>query len=162
MSSRSAADSSPSFRSAEVACSVGLAALYLLFAASQVRFARATGEWATTLPLVVQEALLVVLLLARRRSAATSDRARDWIAGALAVAIPLGMRATYPLGPLAVVGRPAQIAALLLSLGAIGSLGRSLGIVAADRGVKTRGAYRLVRHPVYACHLLSYAGFVAC
>jgi len=38
---------------------------------------------------------------------------------------------------------------------AIFSLGRSFGIVPSDRGIKTGGLYRYVRHPIYSLYLLS-------
>jgi protein-S-isoprenylcysteine O-methyltransferase Ste14 len=43
---------------------------------------------------------------------------------------------------------------------ALGVLGRSFGVVAADRGLRTGGPYRLVRHPVYASYLITEAGYV--
>jgi hypothetical protein len=49
-----------------------LAAFYLLFLERHVAFARHTGAWATTMPLVVQESILILLILTRRRSRATS------------------------------------------------------------------------------------------
>ena len=49
----------------------------------------------------------------------------------------------------------------LIALASLGTLGRSFGIVAANRGVKTRGPYRLVRHPAYFGYLMSYLGYVA-
>ena len=39
-------------------------------------------------------------------------------------------------------------------------LGRSLGLVAADRGLVTRGPYAVVRHPVYAAYFLIQAGYL--
>jgi protein-S-isoprenylcysteine O-methyltransferase Ste14 len=39
-------------------------------------------------------------------------------------------------------------------------LGRSFGLVAANRGVQLGGAYRLVRHPMYGAHALGYLGYV--
>jgi protein-S-isoprenylcysteine O-methyltransferase Ste14 len=39
-------------------------------------------------------------------------------------------------------------------------LGRSFGIVPANRGVKTGGAYGMVRHPMYAGYFLTYIGYV--
>ena len=44
--------------------------------------------------------------------------------------------------------------ALVISLGAFLSLGRSWGIIPANRGVKTGGLYRVVRHPIYASYIL--------
>ena len=54
-----------------------------------------------------------------------------------------------------------QLAGLLIALASLGTLGRSFGIVAANRGVKTRGPYRLVRHPAYFGYLVAYVGYVA-
>lgn len=45
----------------------------------------------------------------------------------------------------------------LLMIVAIFSLGRSFGIVPADRGIKTGGLYRFVRHPIYSLYLISDA-----
>jgi protein-S-isoprenylcysteine O-methyltransferase Ste14 len=39
-------------------------------------------------------------------------------------------------------------------------LGRSFGIVAAHRGLRTDGPYRLVRHPLYAAYLITYVGYL--
>ena len=39
-------------------------------------------------------------------------------------------------------------------------LGKSFGIVAADRGLVTFGPYRVVRHPAYAAYLVSELGFL--
>ncbi len=43
---------------------------------------------------------------------------------------------------------------------AVISLGRSFGIVAANRGVRTTGFYRFVRHPLYGSYLVGYLGFL--
>jgi protein-S-isoprenylcysteine O-methyltransferase Ste14 len=40
------------------------------------------------------------------------------------------------------------------------ALGRSFGIVAANRGVVVGGPYRLVRHPIYLGYLVTHAGFL--
>src|SRR5262245_55437173 len=73
-----------------------VAALYVVLAVSHHDVARRTGQWATTTPLVLQEAVLVGLFLVRRPTLAISRRALDWgvaIAGSL---LPLAMRPTDP------------------------------------------------------------------
>ncbi|MDQ2729315.1 MAG: hypothetical protein M3Y91_15975 [Actinomycetota bacterium] len=39
-------------------------------------------------------------------------------------------------------------------------LGRSFGFAAADRGLKRRGPYAIVRHPLYASYVLLQLGYV--
>jgi protein-S-isoprenylcysteine O-methyltransferase Ste14 len=63
-------------------------------------------------------------------------------------------------GPLAIL-EIVQLAGFAIVLVALGALGRSFGIVAANRGVKTAGLYSLVRHPAYTGYLVSYLGYVA-
>jgi protein-S-isoprenylcysteine O-methyltransferase Ste14 len=55
---------------------------------------------------------------------------------------------------------PIQLVGVLAALASLGVLGRSIGIVAANRGVRTAGPYRLVRHPVYLGYLLTNIGYV--
>jgi protein-S-isoprenylcysteine O-methyltransferase Ste14 len=40
------------------------------------------------------------------------------------------------------------------------TLRRSFGVIAANRGVKLSGPYRLVRHPMYSGYILSQLGLV--
>jgi protein-S-isoprenylcysteine O-methyltransferase Ste14/uncharacterized membrane protein (UPF0127 family) len=136
-----------------------LALLYAFFAAAHVSKALATGEWATTMPLVAQEALLVVLFLTRRRSLATSTRPWDWIVGAAGTLLPLFMRPGEAPGPYTWFGQPLQFVGLAAAVAGLVSLGRSVGVVAANRGIKTSGLYRMVRHPAYAGYLLGYLGY---
>jgi protein-S-isoprenylcysteine O-methyltransferase Ste14/uncharacterized membrane protein (UPF0127 family) len=144
-----------------LACNLLLGALYLCFAIAHVNVARRTGAWATTMPLVVQETILVVLFLTRRRSIATSTNVVDWALGIVGVILPLCVRATETTSPLVWIGEPLQIAGLVLGVFGLVFLGRSLGVVAAHRGVKTAGAYAWVRHPIYSAYMVSYVGYLA-
>ncbi|PWU22213.1 MAG: isoprenylcysteine carboxyl methyltransferase [Candidatus Rokuibacteriota bacterium] len=49
-----------------------------------------------------------------------------------------------------------------VAIGAFGfmALGRSLGLVPADRGLVTSGAYRVVRHPLYASYFIAETGYL--
>jgi protein-S-isoprenylcysteine O-methyltransferase Ste14/uncharacterized membrane protein (UPF0127 family) len=143
-----------------MASNLVLAALFAFFASAHLSAAWRTGQWATTMPMIAQEALLVVLLLTRRRSMATSSRPFDWAVAVCATFLPLLMRPA-DVGPLRWLGQPIQMIALVLALVATGCLGRSIGVVAADRGIKTAGVYRLLRHPMYAAYLISYVGYTA-
>ena len=41
------------------------------------------------------------------------------------------------------------------------SLGRSFGLMPANRGIVSTGLYRVVRHPIYLGYLITHVGFVA-
>ena len=49
---------------------------------------------------------------------------------------------------------------VFLNLSAKLTLRRSFGVVAANRGVKIGGPYRLIRHPMYAGYTLTQLGFL--
>ena len=56
----------------------------------------------------------------------------------------------------------ALVSAVGLSIVVIGkiALGRSFGVVPANRGIVVRGPYTLVRHPIYTGYLLTHVGFL--
>jgi protein-S-isoprenylcysteine O-methyltransferase Ste14 len=49
---------------------------------------------------------------------------------------------------------------LTLVIISFATLGRSFGVVAANRGLKIGGPYRLVRHPIYFSHSVTLLGVV--
>ena len=53
-----------------------------------------------------------------------------------------------------------QITGTVLSIYAVLSLGRSLAIIPANRGIQTRGMFRFVRHPLYASYQIFNLGYV--
>jgi protein-S-isoprenylcysteine O-methyltransferase Ste14 len=53
-----------------------------------------------------------------------------------------------------------QIFGIACQLFAKMSLGRSFGLLPANRGVVSVGAYRFVRHPIYAAYLFAEIGFL--
>ena len=58
------------------------------------------------------------------------------------------------------VGQIVQVYGVMLQLGASYSLGRSFGLVPANRGIKTGGLYRSVRHPFYFSYLVTQTGYI--
>jgi protein-S-isoprenylcysteine O-methyltransferase Ste14 len=112
--------------------------------------------------LAIQELSIVILVLTRRRaSIAVAADTPPAILAWCGTILPLLLRpATLAPVPLAMLGNAVQLVCGLLVLAATLRLGRSFGIVAANRGIRTGGLYRVVRHPIYAAYVLAFGGFV--
>ena len=115
----------------------------------------------TGLGLALQESVLIVLFLLRRRPKVSLNTVGAWIAAILGSYGALLLR---PDGYVVLGVESAivalQLAGAALAIGTSLSLGRSFGIVAANRGVKTNGAYRFVRHPIYASYLVGAVAYL--
>jgi protein-S-isoprenylcysteine O-methyltransferase Ste14 len=135
-----------------------LVALFAIFAWANFTRWLQTGA-PSGLGTTLLEGWAAVLFLVRRPTDQVSLRPLAWIAA------PIGAFAMLLARP-ADGGLPnvfcelVQFGGLMIALVSLGTLGRSFGIVAANRGVKTRGVYRFVRHPAYLGYLISYAGYV--
>ena len=138
-----------------------LAAVWFFFAAANFmewqRTNRPIGLGATVLELTV-----AVFFILRRPARTTSRSFVAW--GATAIAT-FGVLASRPGGAEPIAGAEPLWAALQLvgvvfALISIMALGRSFGLVAANRGIRTGGPYRLVRHPLYAAYFVTQAGYV--
>jgi len=110
---------------------------------------------------VVEQAWFVVAFLARRPQRAVSRRLTSWLVafGGTFAGVLFRPAGAHP-GWGVAAGFALQLAGLVICLISLVALGRSFGFVAADRGVKTRGPYAVVRHPVYASYLLIQSGYV--
>ncbi|HEX6663507.1 MAG TPA: methyltransferase [Gaiellaceae bacterium] len=132
--------------------------LFVFFAWANFAHWRSTGK-PSGLGTTFLEGWAAVLFLLRRTPDQLSLRPLAWVAA------PIGSFAMLLARPHA-GGLPhlfcelLQLAGVLLALVSLATLGRSFGLVAANRGVKTHGPYRLVRHPAYTGYLVSYVGYV--
>jgi protein-S-isoprenylcysteine O-methyltransferase Ste14 len=109
----------------------------------------------------IEQTWFAVAFLIRRPPRAVSGRIGSWL---LAIGGTFGGLLLRPSGAHLAWGVEAgfglQLAGLVLAIISLVALGRSFGFVAADRGLKTRGSYAVVRHPIYASYLLIQSGYV--
>lgn len=134
-----------------------IALLYIYFACAHIDAGIATGQWLTIAPMIAQESLLAIMFLCRRESRATSPKIEDWLVAIIGTFAALLIR---PTGQPHIVGAVLQLTGLSIAICALLSLRRSIGIVAADRGIVTTGAYRVVRHPMYTGHSICLLGYL--
>ena len=122
----------------------------------------AAGINAQLLLLVVGEALGVLLIVIRRRSPSLSTQPFDWALSFSAVSAPLLLTTPAPASTFipGAVTTIVMLLGLLIQICGKLSLWRSFGLVPANRGVRTRGVYRVVRHPIYAGYTLTHIGFL--
>ena len=111
--------------------------------------------------IAVSELFVVVFLVFRKLATDLSPRYRDWVVAALGTCLPL---LVVPMQPSPLVAPLVCISIMLfglcLQIASKGFLNRSFGIVPANRGIKTRGPYAFVRHPIYLGYALTHVGFL--
>lgn len=146
---------------------VALSSILICFAYVHLLQWRETGR-PLGLGLVLLEVIQATLFIVRRRPHGTSRSLMAWVVAPLG---SYGMMATSlgyvlfgsPPGPLAGLGSVfsgIQLLGVICASYSLLMLGRSFGVVAANRGVRTRGAYRVVRHPAYASYLIVNIGYL--
>ena len=135
---------------------VGLVLVFSLFIYAHGKNV-ADGGW-VSIPFVVEQIVMVTLVLVRRRTIVTSNRPMDWAVAAVGTWLPLAIRPADGPTVVADVGFALQLVGVALATMSFVSLGRSFGIVAANRGLTTAGPYGVVRHPIYLGHLLTLTG----
>ena len=105
---------------------------------------------------------IVIAYLVRRPARRVSQRSSDWL---LAFGGTFGGVLFRPDGLHPHVGVVAglglQVAGLAVCAAAFIALGRSFGFAPADRGVRRRGPYAIVRHPIYAGYVLLQLGYLS-
>jgi protein-S-isoprenylcysteine O-methyltransferase Ste14 len=123
-------------------------------------WAIAPERWTALLLLVTESYTLILVLVARRALQ------RDLSIPALAATIyatcfvmmlqPQGTTHLLPEW----AGAGLQLASMAWQFTAKIFLGRSFGLLPAQRGVVTAGPYRFVRHPIYFGYLIGHVGFL--
>jgi protein-S-isoprenylcysteine O-methyltransferase Ste14 len=119
-----------------------------------------TGRF-TGLLLLLGEALVVALTLIRRPALAVDRSLRARLLTTVALLGPPLVRPTAltPLVPDAVTVAISAVGLLVVLAGKM-SLGRSFGLIPANRGIVSSGLYRIVRHPIYLGYLITHVAFL--
>jgi protein-S-isoprenylcysteine O-methyltransferase Ste14 len=116
----------------------------------------------TGLLLLVSEALVVVLIVFRRPARQVDRTFAARVVTGLSMIGPPLLRAgsELPLLSDAVTAAGSCVGLALVIAGKL-TLGRSFGLVPANRGVVDSGPYRFMRHPIYTGYVISHAAFLA-
>lgn len=145
----------------DIVARITIGALFALLCVNiLVEFLR-TGH-VTGLLLLTSESLVVVLTVLRRPARTVDRSALAAVTTVLSVAGPPLLR-PINVPPFAPDALTAFVSATGLAIVIVGKmmLGRSFGLVPANRGVVARGPYNIVRHPIYAGYLVIHVGFLA-
>ena len=111
--------------------------------------------------LVTSELLGILLILTRRSATIVSRHPLDWALSLIAVNAPLlAAPAAANTFMFSQIPTTLMLAGMIIQISAKIVLWRSYGLVPANRGIKTRGPYRFVRHPMYAGYTLTHIGFL--
>ena len=144
---------------ADLAARAAVVTLFAMLSMNLLQDFLRTGH-VTGMLLLASESLVVILTVARRRAAVVDSSAKAATVTMVSVAGPWMLR-TADVTAFASDHMTSLISAtgLLIVVTAKIALGRSFGLVPANRGVVVRGPYGFVRHPIYLGYLISHIAF---
>jgi len=149
-----------SLEPAEILSRMAIVAMFTVLAVRLGLDFEATRRF-TGLLLLASEALVVVLTVFRRPTGVVDRSPRARVLTVVSLLGPMFVQpaAQSTLAPGAVTVLLASIGLLVVIAGKV-SLGRSFGLMPANRGVVSTGFYRIVRHPIYMGYLITHVGFL--
>jgi len=128
----------------------GLAAALATIGVIAVGKAVLLGHW-WKIGTLIFYAMILVFFIVRRRSTESSNSPRHWILALGGSFLPFAL---IPVesehSSLLFWGTlPLQLTGMSIAIIAMSALGRSFGVIAANRSIKSDGPYAIVRHPLY-------------
>jgi protein-S-isoprenylcysteine O-methyltransferase Ste14 len=147
----------PAFR--HFAASAVGAVFWLVFAFVNIRYSIESGR-VIGFGVGVIGLWSAVLFCVRRPPALVSRSIPVWIAAYLGTFGASLLRPGGTSGGLDTFGLVLQGLGVVVGIVSLATLGRSLGLVPAHRGLVTSGVYRFVRHPLYASYVLAEIGYL--
>lgn len=133
--------------------------VYLVFAIAHVTAIQEDGFRLSLFLLLTFETVMIGMVMFRRATDDVDKSTLAVLAGLAGSFFVLGFRPAGS-GEDLLIGQFVQIVGIVLQLGASLSLGRSFGLVPANRGIKTGGLYRIVRHPFYFSYVIAQVGYL--
>ena len=151
---------SPRRNTSELLARATVSVLFTLLTINILQDFLRTGR-ITGLLLLVSEALVIVLTVIRRPAHIVDRSVRAAMVTAISVVGP-PLLLPSDAGGLVPDVATAAASALGLAFVVLGklTLGRSFGLVPANRGVVIRGPYAVVRHPIYSGYLITHLAFL--
>jgi protein-S-isoprenylcysteine O-methyltransferase Ste14 len=151
---------SPRRNTSELLARATVSVLFTLLTINILQDFLRTGR-ITGLLLLVSEALVIVLTVIRRPAHIVDRSVRAAMVTAISVVGPPLLLPSDAGGlvPDVVTAAASALGLAFVVLGKL-TLGRSFGLVPANRGVVIRGPYAVVRHPIYSGYLITHLAFL--
>ena len=103
--------------------------------------------------ILIYQLMALSLLLVRRDAVVFSAKIADYVYALVALCSPMFFQPVSGFG--ASIGADSlELVGAVVVIGAFLSLNRSFGIAPENRGIRTTGMYRIVRHPMYSGYIL--------
>src|SRR6476659_1604139 len=113
-----------------------------------------------TLVLITASEMLAVVFILTRKSGKLVAAPLPVLAAFAGTAFPLLVRpGGMQIAP-TVIGSTLMGCGMALAVASKLYLNRSFGLIAANRGVKVKGPYQFVRHPMYLGYMINQIGFL--
>lgn len=148
-----------SLHASDLAARLMIGALFTLMAMNIGADFLQTGRL-TGLLLLASETLVVIFTIFRRSPAVVDRSLQARILTTMSMVGPPLVRpaSAIPLAPEMLTVVLSACGLLIVIAGKL-SLGRSFGLMPANRGIVSTGLYRLVRHPIYMGYLVTHTAF---